>query len=459
MKENELKELVMDELIITGGRHGDMPDCLTAPFAEGDLVNADDIRSRIGCEIVYLKRTHNDHDQYAIGVYTSSKKRLGFLWVNQSYAMYEWMLSHKVERVRARICRVSTRYGFMISKPLTPMKLTIRPSENVFLNMDWGMNVPKVQHCRMVDELNISMMMLEDALAENDAWNEDLKMLIEDVIEHLPYDLSTLNVIRSVRLYVMMKDSQIREVRHESDRLLYAIIHRGSPEKMSWWLNSCLTQYFNEAREGSLLRMFECANFRLEQVEELLHQAPQQLYHYYLGDKDHFATHLLYSSLPYELYARLLTLLAVWEMMTQDLPHRSNKAQKDKDDCFRNTSEFVRQKVKSVVNGYYHGAHTELALIEVALYDHGQLLRRNAHTLFLRKLMDWDIIDQMTDKDLKKLASGMAYKMHTLPAEGYMEWVGSVHENDKETCTDIGKDLGPTMPYKRKKEARADSFS
>ena len=73
--------------------------------------------------------------------------------------------------------------------------------------------------------------------------------------------------------------------------------------------------------------------------------------------------------------------------------------------------------------------------------------------------MDWDIIDQMTDKDLKKLASGMAYKMHTLPAEGYMEWVGSVHENDKETCTDIGKDLGPTMPYKRKKEARADSFS
>ena len=448
MKENELKELVMDELIITGGRHGDMPDCLTAPFADGDLVDADDIRSRIGCEIVYLKRTHNDHDQYAIGVYTSSKKRLGFLWVNQSYAMYEWMLSHKVERVRARICRVSTRYGFMISKPLTPMKLTIRPSENVFLNMDWGMNVPKVQHCRMVDELNISMMMLEDALAENDAWNEELKMLIEDVIEHLPYDLSTLNVIRSVRLYVMMKDSQIREVRHESDRLLYAIIHRGSPEKMSWWLNSCLTQYFNDAREGSLLRMFECANFRLEQVEELLHQAPLQLYHYYLGDKDHFATHLLYSSLPYELYARLLTLIAVWEMMKQDQPHGSNKAQKDKNDCFKFPSDFTREKLEAVMNENYHGSHTELALIEVALYDHGQLKRRNAHTAFIRALVAWGLIKIADEDELEQMRKGLTDKFRRIPKDGYKAW-GDELLDDKATCDNIGKQLGDTMPYIR----------
>lgn len=451
MKENELKELVMDELIITGGRHGDMPDCLAAPFADGDLVNVDDIRSRIGCEIVYLKRTHNDHDQYAIGVYTSSKKRLGFLWVNQSYAMYEWMLSHKVERVRARICRVSTRYGFMISKPLTPMKLTIRPSENVFLNMDWGMNVPKVQHCRMVDELNISMMMLEDALAENDAWNEDLKMLIEDVIEHLPYDLSTLNVIRSVRLYVMMKDSQIREVRHESDRLLYAIIHRGSPEKMSWWLNSCLTQYFNEAREGSLLRMFECANFRLEQVEKLLHQAPQQLYHYYLGDKDHFATHLLYSSLPYELYARLLTLIAVWEMMTQDQPHGSNKAQKDKDDCFKFPSEFTKQKLKTIFDRHYQDSYANLALIEITLYDHGQLWKRNAHKTFVKTLMEWGLLHVKNDKVMKQMIDGIKNKYTHLPKDGgYLDW-GSELKSDQNTCISIAKELGDTMPYRDKK--------
>ncbi len=451
MKENELKELVMDELIITGGRHGDMPDCLTAPFADGDLVNADDIRSRIGCEIVYLKRTHNDHDQYAIGVYTSSKKRLGFLWVNQSYAMYEWMLSHKVERVRARICRVSTRYGFMISKPVIPMKLTIRPSENVFLNMDWGMNVPKVQHCRMVDELNISMMMLEDALAENDAWNEELKMLIEDVIEHLPYDLSTLNVIRSVRLYVMMKDSQIREVRHESDRLLYAIIHRGSPEKMSWWLNSCLTQYFNDAREGSLLRMFECANFRLEQVEELLHQAPQQLYHYYLGDKDHFATHLLYSSLPYELYARLLTLIAVWEMMTQDQPHRSNKAQKDKDDCIKFPSEFTKQKLKTIFDRHYQDSYANLALIEITLYDHGQLWKRNAHKTFVKALMAWGLLYVKNDKVMKQMIDGIKNKYTHLPKDGgYLDW-GSELKSDQNTCISIAKELGDTMPYRDKK--------
>ena len=227
MNEQELKPLVTDELVIAGCRHGELSDKLTLPSATEDLIEAEDIRRAIGSDIIYLKRTPNYHDQYAIGVYSSSKKRLGFLWVNQSYAMYEWMLSHKVESVKARICRVSKRYGFMISKPLKPMKLTIRPSENLFVNTEWANDVPMVQHCKMVDELNLNMIMLEDALAENDSWNEDLKQLIEDVIESLPYDLSTLNVIRGVRLYLMMKDAKIREVRDESDRLLYTMIHRG----------------------------------------------------------------------------------------------------------------------------------------------------------------------------------------------------------------------------------------
>ncbi len=161
------KPLVTDELIIVGGRHGELSDKLIPLFCEGNPIEEKDIRKEIGCEIVYLMRSNNDHDPYAIGVFTSSMKRLGYLWVHQSYAMYEWMLAHKVGRVRARICRVNTKYGFMISKPLTPMKRTIRPSENLFLNMDWGNDLPKLQHCRMIEKLNLSMMMLEDALAED----------------------------------------------------------------------------------------------------------------------------------------------------------------------------------------------------------------------------------------------------------------------------------------------------
>lgn len=452
MNEQELKPLVTDELVIAGCRHGDMSDKLTLPSATEDLIEAEDIRRTIGSDIVYLKRTPNYHDQYAIGVYSSSKKRLGFLWVNQSYAMYEWMLSHKVESVKARICRVSKRYGFMISKPLKPMKLTIRPSENLFVNTDWANDVPMVQHCKMVDELNLNMIMLEDALAENDCWNEDLKQLIEDVIESLPYDLSTLNVIRGVRLYLMMKDAKIREVRDESDRLLYTMIHRGSPERMKWWTDNCLTNYFNDASEGSLLRMYECANFTLAQVEALLHQAPAQLFHYYLADRDHFATHLLYAGLPYELYVRLLTLLAVREAMIKGAgkTQTNKEVVKDKKGCFRFESDFFKERMAAVVRKFYDGSHASLALIETTLYYHGQLSKRNAHKPVLMKLIEWGILDKISEKEMMKITNAMSFKLSSLPPYGYMEWNEPDLLNYKKICMEIGEELGPTMPYNAK---------
>ena len=444
------KPLVTDELIIVGGRHGELSDKLTPLFSEGNPIEEKDIRKEIGCEIVYLVRSNNDHDPYAIGVFTSSMKRLGYLWVHQSYAMYEWMLSHKVGRVRARICRVNTKYGFMISKPLNPMKLTIRPSENLFVNLDWGNNLPKLQHCRMIEKLNLSMMMLEDALAENDAWNEELKMRIEDVIEKLPYDLSTLTFIKGVRLYLMMKDSKIREVRRESDGLLYAMIHRGSPEKMDWWLNSCLTNYFNDASRGSLLKMYECANFTLEQVEALLHQAPAQLYHYYLAEKEYFPAHLLYSSLPYELYVRLLTLLAVREAMIKKEPRvpKQDSHSTIVSEVFRFPSDFTKGKLAAVVNEHYQGSHSKLALIEVALYDHGQLKLRNSHTAFIRALEAWGIIKIANEDEFRQIRKGLTDKFGRIPDAGYKDW-GDELSNDKTICDKIGKQLGKTMPYIR----------
>ena len=448
------KPLVTDELIIVGGRHGELSDKLIPLFSEGNPIEEKDIRKEIGCEIVYLMRSNNDHDPYAIGVFTSSMKRLGYLWVHQSYAMYEWMLSNKVGRVRARICRVNTKYGFMISKPLTPMKLTIRPSENLFVNMDWAHDLPKVQHCRMIEKLNLSMMMLEDALAEDDAWNEDLRLRIEDVIERLPYDLSTLTFIKGVRLYLLMKDSGIREVRHESERLLYTMIHRGSPEKMDWWLDSCLTNYFNDASRGSLLRMYECANFTLEQVEELLHQAPAQLFHYYLAEKEFFPAHLLYSALPYELYVRFLTLLAVREAMKkkETLVPKQDSYSTTMSEVFKFPSAFTKERMKAVVDKYYQDSYANLALIEIALYDHGQLKYRNHHKAFVKALVAWGILKVENDEAMELILYGIRDKYSRLTKSGgYLDW-GPELKSDKDYCIDIGNVLGESAPYRYKKE-------
>ena len=113
---------------------------------------------------------------------------------------------------------------------------------------------------------------------------------------------------------------------------------------------------------------------------------------------------------------------------------------------------YVKQKVKAVVNDYHQGIAANLALIEVTLFDHNQLKKRNAHAALLKSLIAWDIIDQLSDEEFKKTTNGMANKLGSLPSVGYMEWNDKDYVNDKKTCIDIGKELGTTIPYSRKKE-------
>ena len=124
----------------------------------------------------------------------------------------------------------------------------------------------------------------------------------------------------------------------------------------------------------------------------------------------------------------------------------------DQGKCFKFVNDFIRQKVDDVVKAYHHGSTANLALIEVTLFDHNLLKKRNAHTAFLKTLMAWGILDQLSDEELKKTTNGMANKLGFLPSDGYMEWSGSNYVNDKKTCSDIGKELGSTIPYCRKKE-------
>ena len=124
----------------------------------------------------------------------------------------------------------------------------------------------------------------------------------------------------------------------------------------------------------------------------------------------------------------------------------------DQGKCFKFANDFIRQKVNDVVKTYHHGSTANLTLIEVTLFDHNLLKKRNAHTAFLKTLMSWGIIDQMSDEELKKTTNGMANKLGFLPSDGYMEWSSSNYVNDKKTCSDIGNVLGATIPYCRKKE-------
>jgi hypothetical protein len=117
-------------------------------------------------------------------------------------------------------------------------------------------------------------------------------------------------------------------------------------------------------------------------------------------------------------------------------------------ECFRVSSEFVRQSVYAVVKDYYLGSAANLALIEITLFDHNLLQKRNSHTAFFKSLVAWGIICVANEDELKRMIRAIADKHKRLPEEGYKEW-SKDYTNEKVICENVGKKLGPTIPYNR----------
>ena len=123
-------------------------------------------------------------------------------------------------------------------------------------------------------------------------------------------------------------------------------------------------------------------------------------------------------------------------------------------DCFKFMNDFIKQKVENVVNKYYQGSSANLTLIEITFFDHNLLKKRNGHTALVNCLCNWGAIGPFSKAEIKRIMTAMSNKMYALPDNGYMEWNGKAYVNDKKTCQDIGKDLGDTIKYSRKKESK-----
>ena len=115
--------------------------------------------------------------------------------------------------------------------------------------------------------------------------------------------------------------------------------------------------------------------------------------------------------------------------------------------CFRHPNEFVREKVEVIVKEFYTGQSVNLAMIEVVLFDHGQLQRRNAHRAFVNALVEWGILSE--DTDVTKVANGISTKLkRPFPTEGYREW-DRYYPNERNLCEQIGRKLPDSMRYNR----------
>ena len=113
---------------------------------------------------------------------------------------------------------------------------------------------------------------------------------------------------------------------------------------------------------------------------------------------------------------------------------------------FKFQSDFVKNKVADVIRDFYKGSYANLALIEITLYDHKQLVRRNYHKAFVKALVAWNLIEVADEEELKKIVSAVTDKHNRMPKEGYQKWDNNFAD-DKSFCEKIGRELGDSMPY------------
>ena len=306
----------MDELVIVGSRYSkDLKDRLQPIYEAGEPMSTEELgRLLKGDMVVISPDMVNQFDPYALDVRTQENKLLGRVWWYQSFAVSEWMENQNVNCIKARIKRVNTRYGLIFAE-VRGMKLTCRVRDNFSIDTDWANFIPDRLPCCGGSSLEVSMFLLRECLLEKDVDMKQLRRCFDNLLQDLPADLSAQNYEKCMELNQLMKNSPNAEVREMRDLLLHTFVERGSEQKMELWVNRWLSELFLDAAESELLAIFKAANYTLERVEELLNRAPGNLFYLYQVNRVRFAFQLYYLALPKEVYNRLLTLLAVRELM------------------------------------------------------------------------------------------------------------------------------------------------
>jgi hypothetical protein len=230
-------------------------------------------------------------------------------------ALLKWLKDSGRDYLKARITRLSVKAGVLMATCDCPLKLLRTERCQAKIDLEWAKNLPEVLTSLTEQSLGLGLHLLRDELKESDRWTPQLQMRIDNLLKQLPLDLSGHRYRECIELYKKMMGSKDAEVRMQAEILLASFVHRGAPHQMQWWMENWLPSFFHDAAESDLLAIFKSAQYTLEDVEELLRQAPANLFHYYEANRLRFVRQLYYLALPKEVYNRLLTLLAVREAM------------------------------------------------------------------------------------------------------------------------------------------------
>ncbi len=308
-------DILSRNLIIVGYRHGDFAEVLS-PYFNGECSDEETMKKELNGGDVILTPEANRYDANAVIVHCAkSLKTIGHLWTGQAAAMRHWMEEHNKCYVRAHVTRLNKHAGALIALCEQEIRLDFQEPYNANIDMRWASNIPEVLLSLNDQSLSLGIMLLRDELKHTESWSDVLQVRIDNILSCLPIDLSAHRFKECVEVYNMMATSNIKEVRVMSEILLGMYIKRGSADQIDWWVRNWLKDYYRWAADGDVIAIYQAAGYTQGRVKEILEKAPCNLFYLYQANKFRFAKHLLYSFLPQDVYNRLLTLLAVWELM------------------------------------------------------------------------------------------------------------------------------------------------
>lgn len=150
-----------------------------------------------------------------------------------------------------------------------------------------------------------------------------------------------------------------------------------------------------------------------------------------------------------ELKGRYDELALVSQTMFQEASAQADSD--NKKSGFKFCNDFVKERVRmamSVCNNH----KSDLALLEVTLFAHNLLYESNKHKSFLRGLVDWGLLPELSgDENSEEFRMTLhcirdkARKLRKLSNDKYMSWDSK--SKDRAKCVEMGKKLGETMKY------------
>ena len=383
---------VSEEIVIVGSGYGELSDEFECLFSQEKPIEEKDIRKTLGDNIVYMMPVCSVHDDQAVGVYSQTERLLGYVWMYQAHALRCWLETRKLRYVAARIKEAIPLVHVLTAVIEQPVELLTDAQSACEVDELWAQRLPEELMSSSEHRLDLGLQLLDDELAAATKWNDLLKLRIDNLLRSIPQDPSSYRYQKYMKVYNMMKHSDIEEVRAQSCCLLSTMVDRGSAEHMKWWLEEWLPSYFDKAAEGDLLGMFEADHYTLDRVEGLLDAAPEHLFHHYQVNPLRFANRLYHATLPQPIYNRLLTLLAVRDAMIK----KSGKKDKLYVSVHPNTDEelfrFIHPSMDSAQERQIHIEVKRLvahhAMQEICLYlyqlkeEKKILLPMNAATIY-----------------------------------------------------------------------------